>query len=216
MLRLSSKAIDMVRYILCFAVLLVAILQKGPAFSANLVSPANQTIESCRTISDAIQRLHCFEDVTSGPAQQPAPNPMASTGWRPVHTPSPKGGDTLSMTRTADTLRSDPDFAGLTIHCGQNGPEVLVIVIQPFPPQARPQITLGGPINQVRLEAKVLPAGAALLLPDDAITLAKGPWQSQIDLPVKIESGDARIQGVVPLDGLAAALQTLTASCPAQ
>ena len=205
----------MVRYILCAAVLFVVTLQKGPAFSADSPSPAKQTIESCRTIPDAIQRLHCFEDVTSGPAQQPPPNPMAPTGWRPVHTPSAKG-DVLSMVRTADTHRSDPDFAGLTIHCGQNGPEFLVVVIQPFPPQARPQITLGGPINQVRLEAKVLPSGAALLLPDDAMTLAKGPWQSLIDLPVKIESGDTKIQGVVPLDGLAAALQTLTASCSAQ
>ena len=206
----------MVRYILCAAVLLLAMLQKDSAFSANAPSPTNRTVESCRTIPDAIQRLHCFEDVTSGSPQQPPPNTTApTTGWRPVHTPSAKG-DVLSMVRTADTHRSDPDFAGLTIHCGQNGPEILVIVIQPFPPQARPQITLGGPINQVRLEAKVLPSGAALLLPDDAMTLAKGPWQSLIDLPVKIESGDTKIQGVVPLDGLAAALQTLTANCFAQ
>jgi len=74
-------------------------------------------------------------------------------------------------------------------------------------------VTLGGPINEVHFEVSVLPSGAALLLPEDAMALANGPWQSQIDLPIRIEDGDTTIRGVVPLSGLSTALQTLTASC---
>ena len=132
-----------------------------------------------------------------------------------MRTPGPKAGDdVISMIRTADMLRSDPDFAGLMLHCGQKGPEILIIVVKPFPPRSRPRVALGGPINEVHFEASVLPSGAALLLPSDAMALANGPWQSQVDLSVRIEDGDITTRGVVPLSGLDTALQTLMANCP--
>lgn len=211
----TSKAVVMARYILFAAVLIAASLQTTYAFSANSYPSPAKTIEFCRSISDVIQRLHCFEDVTADRPAEPPASPKNPDGWRLVRTPGPKGADDIiSMMRTADLARSDPDLAGLTLHCGQQGPEVLIIVVQPFPPRSKPRVTLGSPINEVSLEASVLPSGAALLLPDDAVTLAKGPWQSQVDLPIKIEDGDTKIRGVVLLSGLNTALQTLTASCP--
>lgn len=117
------------------------------------------------------------------------------------------------MMRTADLLHSDPGFAGLALHCGQNGPDILLIVLEPFPPRSHPQVTFGDPPNDVHFEASVLPSGAALLLPDDAMALAKARWQSQPNLPITVKSGAVKIHAVVPLDGFGPALQTLSASC---
>jgi len=203
----------MVRYILSVTALIAAILPMNRAFSADSSSSAGTTIESCRTIPDATLRLRCFEDVTTDPTQ-PSASPKTSDGWRLVRTPGPKSGDdVISMMRTADLLRSDPEFAGLTLHCGAKGPEILLIVVQPFPPRSKPQVTLGGPSNEIHFEASVLPSGAALLLPDEAMALANGPWQSQTDLQIRIEDGAATIHGVVALSGLGPALQTLMTSC---
>ncbi len=199
---------------LLFAVVVVFI-RSGPAYSVDPDRSIRHAYEACTTIKDDAARLRCFENATSEHAQ---PAPQSSTdgldGWRLVRTPrSEGGGDIISMMRTADGLRSDPDFAGLTLRCGPDGPEIVVIVIQPFPPRARPTVTFGGPINEVHLKASVLPSGAALLLPGEATMLAKGPWQAQVDLPVKIEDGETTIHGVVPLGGLSTALQMLAANC---
>ena len=210
-----SMVIDIRRSILIAAVLFAIALQNTQVFPADPASSASRTIESCRTITDAALRLRCFEDVTSDRTQPSSASPKNLDGWRLVRTPGPKGGgDVISMMRTADMLRSDPDFAGLSLHCGQKGPEILVIVVQPFPPRSQPRVTLGSTVNEAHFEASVLPSGAALLLPDHAMALANGPWQSLVDLPIKIEDGDTTIRGVVPLSGLNTVLQTLMASCP--
>src|SRR5208283_5096496 len=100
-------------------------------------------------------------DVTSDRTQPPLAAPQTQNGWRLVRTPGPKGGaDAISMMRTSDLARSDLDFAGLALHCGQAGPEVLIFVVGPFPPRSKPKVTLGGPINEVHFEASVLPSGA--------------------------------------------------------
>ncbi len=204
----------MLRYIVFVGVLFATTLQKTQVFSADSASSGGRTIESCRTIPDATLRLRCFEEVTSDHTLQTPASPKNLDGWRLVRTPDPKAGDdVISMMRTADMLHSDPDFAGLTLHCGQAGPEILIIVVQPFPPRSKPKVTLGDPSNEVHFEASVLPSGAALLLPDGAMTLANGPWQSRINLPIKIEQGDTIIRGVVFLAGLNTALQTLKANC---
>ena len=58
--------------------------------------------------------------------------------------------------------------------------------------------------------------GTALLLPADAESLANGPWQQLHEVSFTIENEGAIIRGVVPLDGLHAALQSLRASCAAR
>jgi hypothetical protein len=150
-------------------------------------------------------------------ADRPPISSPSLGGWRLVRTTYPDGRDeAVSIMHTADALRSDPDFAGLTVLCGQHGLEILVILIEPFPPRSRPSITLGAAKNEIHFEASVVPPGAAILLPDDAVALAKGPWQTLQELPITVELGKTTIRGVVPLSGLGAALQTLMAGCLAR
>jgi hypothetical protein len=180
-------------------------------------------LESCRAIADSATRLRCFENATSnlaGPKRPPvaAAPPTVSTsmgGWRLVRTPNPTGGkDAVSIMHTPDLLRSDPDLAGLMIRCGDAGNEVVMVLISPFPPRAHPQVAIGEPGAGTRFEAKVSPPGVFILLPNEAIALASGPWQSLAELPVEIIADGTAIRGVFPLQGLSAALKTLTASCP--
>jgi hypothetical protein len=175
-------------------------------------------LDACRAIEDNAARLRCFENATSGlPGNRRPPAAAGSMeGWRLVRTPNPAGGnDAVSIMHTADLLRSDPDLAGLMIRCGEAGNEVLIALISPFPLRARPQVVLGGTSAGTRLEAKVAPPGAVILLPGEATALASGPWQSLAELQLEITNEGTAIRGVVTLKGLAAALQVLAANCPA-
>jgi hypothetical protein len=198
------------------AVIMLALVlgsSRSPAQDAD----AAKILETCRAIQDSAARLRCFENAAAGLAgsRQPPAASASMEGWRLVRTPNPAGGkDAVSITHTPDLLRSDPDLAGLMVRCGETGNEVLIALISPFPPRARPQVVLGGP-GGTRLEAKVVPPTALLLLPGEATALASGPWQSLAELSVQVMDDATTISGVVPLKGLGAALQVLTASCPA-
>jgi hypothetical protein len=204
----------MFRYIVFVIALFATTLPNTQVFSADSASSDMRPLESCNAIRDATLRSRCFEAATSDHTRQSPTSPNNFDGWRLVRTPGANAEDeVISMMRTGDLLRSDPEFAGLTLHCGQAGPEILIIVVQPFPPRSKPKVTLGDPSNETHFEASVLPSGAALLLPEAVMALANGPWQSQANLAVKIEEGDTIIRGVVPLTGLNTALQVLNANC---
>jgi hypothetical protein len=192
------------------ALLIAAIAGTSPSNAAD--SGAEGGLEHCRTIPDDAARLRCFEAATSSPAKKA---PATPDGWKLVRTPRPQGGgEAVSMIHTADLMRSDPDFAGLTLRCGDNGIEVWLVLISPFPPRSRPEVTVRSTNGDLRFVATVVPPGAALRLPDDALALANGPWQSLAEIPIKVENGTTSIRGVVPLGGLDAALKTLRANCP--
>jgi hypothetical protein len=192
------------------ALLIAAIAGTGPADAAN--SGPEGGLERCRTIPDDALRLRCFEDATSPPAKK---TPATPGEWKLIRTPRPQGGgEAVSIIHTPDFIRSDPDFAGLMLRCGDNGIEVLVILISPFPPRSRPVVTVPSAKDDVQFAATIVPPGAVLRLPDDALELANGPWQSLAELPIKVEDAGTSIRGVVPLGGLDTALKTLQASCP--
>jgi hypothetical protein len=82
-----------------------------------------------------------------------------------VRTPNPHGGpDAASIMQTADTARSDIDLVGLTLRCSDTGFDVLVVFLKPFPPSANPKVKLTTGGATVRLEATVIPPGAAKFL----------------------------------------------------
>jgi hypothetical protein len=119
--------------------------------------------------------------------------------------------------KTADTLRSDIDFAGLMVRCSKAKVDVLVVLVTPLPPQSRPQVTID-PIQAMNqtvrvFEGKMAAAGAAIVLPDEATNLAGGPWQSLPFLSLNVKEGDVAVKGVVALDGLRAAYGNLISSC---
>jgi hypothetical protein len=144
-----------------------------------------------------------------------APPDPAPSGWRLMRTPNPLGGpDAVSMIRTPDLIHSDPDLAGLMLRCAQSGAELLIVVVTPYPPSAHPTVTISGGGNEWHFAAQVVPPGAELLLPPESTILVRTAWQAVRELAVKVSSPDQSLGGVVPIDGISAALATLMASCP--
>lgn len=137
--------------------------------------------------------------------------------WRLIHAANPNSGaDIISIVHTADTARSDFELAGLMLQCSERRREVVLVVVTPFPPRARPGVTIRTDSEEWRFEARVVSPGAELLLPAEATSLAAGPWQTAHELAVRVSSQEQSFGGVIPIDGLNAALATLAANCPAE
>ena len=80
--------------------------------------------------------------------------------WRLVRTPNPAGGpDAVAAMRTAESARSDLDFAGLMLRCGEVEPEVLVVLVRPLPIHSHPNIAIEADGSSVDLIATVVPPG---------------------------------------------------------
>lgn len=137
-------------------------------------------------------------------------------GWHFVRTPNPRGGaDAISIMHTADTSRSDFDVAGLMIRCGK-GPEVLIILLRPFPLRQSLKVVFGEAGNETRFDATVAPPGTAVQLQTDATHLVTETLRTLKDLFIRLEYDQTTIRGVVALEGLQPAFKKLMASCPTQ
>jgi hypothetical protein len=171
--------------------------------------------DRCKMMTDDKARLRCLQDLARHDGKK-APLRTSQDPWRLVRTPDPRGGhEAVSITRPADTLRSDPDFVGLMIRCGETTDiEVLVALLRPLSLRAHPNIVIAYGGDQTVLPASVAPPGALILLPGDAASLANGPWRNTKELEIAVEDPTTIIRGVVPLDGLGSALVNLLASCP--
>ena len=145
-----------------------------------------------------------------------ADNQTAPIGsWRLLRTANPKGGpEAVSISHTADMTHSDVDLAGMMLKCGEHSTEIVIVALTPFPPRARPEVTISALGKEWRFAASIVPPGAELLLPLEATHLAAGLWQSAHELSVHVNSPEQSFAGVIPIDGLGAALATLTANCP--
>jgi hypothetical protein len=120
--------------------------------------------------------------------------------------------------KTADITKSDIDFAGLMLRCGEHNIDVLVVLVRPLPPRARPRISVTTGSKAIDFIASVVPPGAEVLLPPEATALASGPWQTAAELSVEVGAveGDDQpgpIRGVISLAGLGPALAQLQANC---
>ena len=115
---------------------------------------------------------------------------------------------------TADTSRSDLDLAGLMLRCSEKDVDLVIVMVTPLPPQARPSVTIGANGIERRFDASIVSPGAELLLPAEAMTFARGVWQSAHELSIRVTWTQGSVGGVVPIDGLADALATLPPKCP--
>jgi hypothetical protein len=190
------------------------IVHPTEALSEN--APISQGFEQCKVIPEDDIRLKCLQNLLKGPAgidQTPSTAP-----WPLLRTHHPNGGaDAISVLRTADTTRSDPDLAGLMIRCSDRGSvEFLLALIRPISPKTRKTVILFTESGRFSMEAEAIGSGAALLLPDVATALANGPWQSEKSLGVNIGDPEAETKGYIPLDGLSVALKNLKANCAAR
>ena len=176
----------------------------------------SQDFERCKVIANDPSRLECLRNLLPGASTRPATS-AARDLWPLIRTPNPKGGrEAISIMRTADTAQSDPDLAGLMIRCKEAPPglEVVLALVRPFPPRAKRDVVVAlGTVHSV-LQAEASPAGTSLVLPLEATAFTTGPWRELKELTVTINDAEAKIRGVIPLDGLAPAMARLSASCP--
>jgi hypothetical protein len=136
--------------------------------------------------------------------------------WPIVRTADPRGGpDLVSAIKVADTTRSEPDFAALTLRCRNGQLEVVLALIVPLPPRGRPEIEWrlddGAP---VRVRASVLQPPTTLgLAPGDAagfVSAAAGARRAAFRIT---NDGSGITAGEVDLDGAAHTIGALTAQC---
>lgn len=176
----------------------------------------NARSENCPMITNDAARLRCYQKFNVTIAQSSTPKgPAAVDAWRLVHTPDPTGGrDAVTITRTADVSKSDLEFAGLMLRCGEKSVEVLIVLVRAFPPRAHPAVKVTAGSSTTEFTASVAPPEVLLLLPHEATALAAGPWQAATELAVTVEDERGAIRGVVPLTGLGRALALLRSNCP--
>lgn len=167
--------------------------------------------------------VQCPRGPTGGPSSCPnapvipiaAPSPSSSI-WKFTRTQGAKEGESFAgIMKTADTTQSDPDFVGLIIRCAPKGKvDVLVALIRPFPPRSHPKITITSPTGgTLTFEASMAAAGAAVLLPDEVSAFAAGKWQTTPSLTVVVKESGSEIKGMVALNGLREAYNSLLANC---
>jgi hypothetical protein len=120
----------------------------------------------------------------------------AAGSWRLVRsaTATAATGE-AAILHTADIERSDPRLAGLMLRCGREGVEAVVVVVEPFPPHARPQITLRTPGQESQFIGTIISTGAGIRLPGAATSLVTGPWRTPPDLEIKVAAGGAAPNG---------------------
>lgn len=183
----------------------------------NLTSPPPQ-----KTPPSAPAVPHGAENVPDIPpgsisGSQAAPSSIPLGGkWRLVRIPDPRAGregkEVVSLMATGELSGSDIDFAGLSFRCADPDFEVLIFLISPLRPQARPTIA----INGKRLHGSVVAPGTAILLPKEASDLAREQWRALPNLSIEVEEDGAKTRGLVSLEGFNTALQTLMETCVTQ
>jgi hypothetical protein len=173
----------------------------------------------CKVIDDDQARLNCLKKLLAPPPAKP-PAEGVQDRWPLVVIPPPPGGgghEAVSIMRTADTTRSDPDLAGLMIRC-QEGPgfQVLLALVRPLPPRAQRAVVVSPTTTPTTIHAEVSPLGTGIVLPVEPSEFTTGQWRDLKELAVLIQDPQADIRGVIPLEGLAPALAKLSARCPSQ
>jgi hypothetical protein len=201
------------RIMLTSLFMLASYLAVTPAFSAEK-SDIYGEFEKCRVLGDDKARLACLKNLLPKTTDPPATS--AADSWPLVRTPHPRGGpDAVSIMRTADTIRSDPELAGLMIRCAEkSGLEAMLALVRPMPPRSKRDVVLTAGAAQVLLHAEVTSPGTALLLPIEISIFSTQAWQNSKEIAVTIKDPDGEIHGVIPIDGISPAMTRLSANCP--
>lgn len=171
----------------------------------------------CKVINDDQVRLDCLKKLVAPPSAADPPAESVPDLWPVVVTPPPPGGghEAISIMRTADTTRSDPDLAGLMIRCQKKpGFQVLLALVRPLPPRAKRDVVINPKTAPSVVHAEVSPIGTGIVLSIEPSMFTTGQWRDLKELAVLIQDPEADIRGVIPLDGLAPALAKLSARCP--
>jgi hypothetical protein len=205
--------------------LLLFVFSGGWILMASSGEPLAQASDSysqskrCRMIRDDVERERCYADSIPNSSDVRPQQQGVQNRWHLVRTRNPAGGgDMVAIMRTANVSRSDIDFAGLMFRCGDVGPEMLIVLVRPLPIRSHPKVVIDGANGRVPFIANVLSPGLLVLLPPEATGFAAGLGQTQPYIKIAVDNRDEKvsINGVVALDGLAAATIELQANCSAK
>ncbi len=211
------------RFVGCFLLACLALttaMTTATSQTSERPSWTDGNFERCRAITDNAARLRCYEAATSKPGAGTTRAPSTDIGsWRLVRTPNPQGGrEAVSIMQTADLTKSDIDFAGVMLRCGESHVEVLVVLVRPLPPHAHPKVITRADGKSATFIAAIVPPGAAVVLPAEASQLASDSWKAapELSLRITVDGADQQtvVNGVISLVGLSEALPLLLANCP--
>jgi hypothetical protein len=211
---LSDDFVGAAAIVLCIGWLTGA--TSAAAQDATSTNDLERAFERCQAIKDDAARLYCNENATEHEtANQPSPEALGT--WHFVRTPNPTGGrPAVSITQSADITRSDPDFGGLMLRCGDDTTEVLIVLVRYLMPGAHPKVTVNAAQTSTEFSGNVVPPGLLVLLSGKATALATGPWLATPELSISVDDGGNAIRGIVPLTDLTGALAILRSNCAAQ
>jgi hypothetical protein len=135
-------------------------------------------------------------------------------GWRFVRLPStPDTTSAVAIMHAPELSSSDLNFAGLMFRCSKNNMQVMIALVEPFPPRSQTQVTIASGARETKLTGTVIGPGLAILLPPEATVLAETAWRSLDRISIVVEKDDTKLKGAVALTGLPAALQKLRENC---
>lgn len=189
----------------------------APAYSQDTSSPANA--HSCRSILNDKARLQCEMSNAFG-AQSPSQRTALPEGWSLARTSPPGGGpDRISVTHSADLEQSGANFAGVALRCVKGQIELLLIVIEPYPPQTTTidvAIKMGARFTST-YRAKVIPPGVMIRLPDAVVPRILDNPDHAAELNASLTLGNSPpTAGTIKLAGIGQAIGTLRSLCTTQ
>ncbi len=177
--------------------------------------PINEA-QHCQPTKKESALMPCYKErIVGGPVRLSQQQPIEPGTWQLARTPNPAGGpDSISITKIADSSRSDHDVAGLMLRCGEGATtEVLVVLIEPLRPRMHPKVTVLAGATTTEFTGSVVTPGVLVLLPEKASALVEHAWQSISELAVVITEDRRSFRGVIPLADIGSAMQTLQSNC---
>jgi hypothetical protein len=176
----------------------------------------NSEVERCGRINNEHMRKHCFEQINSKAAPVPQQQSAVSGTWQLARTPNPSGGpDSVSIMRIENPTPSEQDVAGLMLRCAEGATtNVLIVLAAPLPLLAHPKVIVVAGATTTEFIASIVPPGTLVLLPEKASALVEKTWQAVPELAVSIKDNNRALRGVIPLEHINNAMQTLQSNCP--
>jgi hypothetical protein len=90
---------------------------------------------------------------------------------------------------------------------------VLIVLAAPLPPRTHPKVIVAAGATRTEFIASIVAPGSLVLLPEKASALVEKTWRSVPELAVSITDSNHALRGVISLEDLSNAIQTLKSNC---
>jgi hypothetical protein len=198
------------------AVLPALILLAGCA-AARAQAPEPPGTDLCKAIPDHQMRARCYGMLNAFGNQAGGYRAELPSGWHLSGTQDANSGASLfSLMHAADFRKSDLNFAGIVLRCASGPIEVLLAVIEPYPPRARVNVTLKlDETPELSFVGNVVPPGAMIRLPPEGAAYLSQRIHSVRELRVQLfYEKKLETKGAVDLVGFSDAIDSLKSKCP--